>query len=106
MIRLDNVGELGFTKEDFERFIYEWNINYPIDRYYRKKYNLRFNSPDHRVSNFIDMAFEYFEDKIYEFKKEHETGDYLKERKGKELSDEEMIALFNGENIKGLDDGR
>lgn len=49
---------------DIEKFILEWNIRYPFDRYIRKKYNILFGSPEHKALNFIDMSFEYKEDLI------------------------------------------
>jgi hypothetical protein len=107
-----NEGNINSSKEQFERFVYEWNITNPIDRYYRKKYNIRFNSPEHRVCNFIDMAFEYLEDKIFEFKEKEEyipgTKDYLKKKKEieEEISDEQMMSLFDSDKVKDLDDGR
>jgi hypothetical protein len=81
--------------DDFERFVYEWNNTNPIDRYYREKYGIRFNSPDHRVLNFIDMAFEYYEDCIYSIsKKEYTPGDYLKEQPIILPSNEDLIKQF------------
>ncbi|MCL2312484.1 MAG: hypothetical protein FWC41_08380 [Firmicutes bacterium] len=43
----------------------QWNIQSPIDRWWREKYKIPFNSPAHRSASFIDMAFELIEDKIY-----------------------------------------
>jgi hypothetical protein len=65
--------------EDIKEFIYEWNTNYPVDRWWRKKYNIAFNSPAHRVSNFIDQLIDYYEDNIFTglLKKEKEEEDNI-----------------------------
>lgn len=73
------------SEEDFEKFIYNWNIDNPVDRWYRQKYGIKFNSPEHRVLSFIDMAFEYREDEIYKEalekdKTQYKNGDYLKKQ--------------------------
>ena len=51
---------------DFQRFVIEWNNLYPLDRWFRKKYNIRFNSTQHRGSNLIDIYFEFIEDKLFD----------------------------------------
>jgi hypothetical protein len=45
--------------------IISWNIQHPIDRWWREKYSVPFNSPGHRVSCFVDQLFEYEEDRWY-----------------------------------------
>jgi hypothetical protein len=45
--------------------IYRWNNKFPIDHWYREKYNIRFNSEEHRNTSFEDMIFEYIEDSSY-----------------------------------------
>jgi hypothetical protein len=89
------------SEEDFDNFIYNWNVDNSIDRWYRQKYGIKFNSPEHRVLSFIDMAFEWREDKIYEkaLKEEmnkYTRGDYLKKQefKNEDLpSDEDLMNL-------------
>jgi alanine dehydrogenase len=46
------------------RLIYEWNNTCPVDRWWRKKHGIAFASPAHRASSFIEMYFEYLEDKV------------------------------------------
>lgn len=96
------------TFQDLEKFIYNWNIQNPIDRYYRNKYNLRFNSPEHRASCLIDMALEYCEDKLFEYREaekyEPGKGDFLKERKQELPSDEEMMRVFMQQDLSKFDD--
>lgn len=45
--------------------VIEWNLNFPIDRWWRKKYNVAFNSSKHREISFLDQLFEYEEDKLF-----------------------------------------
>lgn len=42
-----------------------WNAKFPVDRWYRKKYNIPFNSPKHRECSFIDQLREYTEEKLF-----------------------------------------
>lgn len=53
------------SREDIESFVYKWNLNYPIDRWWREKHKIVFNSPEHRVVSFLDMYIEWVEDQIY-----------------------------------------
>jgi hypothetical protein len=89
------------SEEDFDKFIYNWNIENSVDRWYRQKYGIKFNSPEHRVLSFIDMAFEWREDQIYkqaieESKDPYKRGDYIKKQKVNKAdlpSDEELMTL-------------
>lgn len=45
--------------------IINWNIRFPIDRWWRNKHSVAFNSPEHRESNFIDQMYEYQEEVLY-----------------------------------------
>ena len=46
-------------------FIAEWNLQYPYDRYWRKKYNVAFGSKQHREMDFLSMAVDLLEDKMF-----------------------------------------
>lgn len=52
--------------EDVRNFIYKWNLSNPVDRWWRERHKVPFNSPDHRISNFIDQFIEFEEKKIYD----------------------------------------
>ena len=52
---------LPFGSENIKELVEHWNKVMPIDRWYRKKYNIPFNSPTHRAVNIIDMFFEFLE---------------------------------------------
>lgn len=47
-------------------FLIRWNNRFLYDREYRKKYNIGFNSPEHRKLSPIDIYFDILEDKIVE----------------------------------------
>ena len=47
-------------QEKASRFIFEWH-KFPLDYWWRKKYDIPFGSPQHRVMNFIDMLIDYQE---------------------------------------------
>jgi hypothetical protein len=91
-------------KNQFINFIYKWNVDNPIDRWWREKHGIAFNSPEHRISCFIDQFMEYQEDKIYDqiFDKikdgryDPKKSNYLKEQKEKaqELTNEDYINAF------------
>ena len=80
-----------------------WNIRYPIDRWYREKHKLAFNSPEHRSVSLWDMRFEYEEDKLFREKKTERyvpnAGDWMRAdgAQGEELSDAEKLAMYKRE---------
>ena len=46
-------------------FILNWNYKFPMDRWWREKHGIAFNSPEHRISSFIDQFYEFEEDRLY-----------------------------------------
>lgn len=83
-------------------FIYKWNKNFPFDYFWRKKYNIAFNSPQHREMNLIDIKIDILEEKIIkeaveitnkakeDFENYKLTGNWLNEKPVTSLSDEEF----------------
>lgn len=51
---------------DVQKFIELWNLKYPYDRWWRKKYNVAFGSNQHREASFIEMVIEFKEDKFFQ----------------------------------------
>ncbi len=51
--------------EYIDNFVLNWNYRYPVDRWWREKHKVAFNSPAHRISNFWNQLFEYKEDVMY-----------------------------------------
>lgn len=96
------------------RFVIEWNNLYPLDYWWRRKYNIPFNSKNHRNVSYIDMYYDWLEEKLYEeniknigeeserLKKYKETGEWMlphvdegNEEKVTELFDNIDINAFN-----------
>lgn len=83
-----------FASQDAKSFLFWWNNNFPTDYWYRKKFNLRFNSPEHRATSFVDMWLEKQEEQemsaavlrhrltLERRKDYHLTGRLLAERPG------------------------
>lgn len=44
--------------------IIEWNVRFPLDRWWRNKHGIAYNSPAHRESNFLDQLFEFKEERL------------------------------------------
>lgn len=81
------------------RFVYEWNNAFPIDRWWREKYQIPFNSERHRAVSLIDMRFEFEEDSLYnkirkEIPYEINKGDFMKVVEKSDLSKEEELKEF------------
>ena len=97
-------------KNDIEFFIYKWNATYPIDRWWREKHKVAFNSPEHRVVSFLDIYIEWKEDKLVKEAQEisiknseYKSGDWLVEHK-EELNIEDEIKAFENMDLSRFDD--
>lgn len=96
---------------EIKDFILKWNLNYPVDKWWRDKYKIAFNSESHRVVSFVDMAIEYEEDQLFKSIKPvpyiPNSGDWW-EHKQEDLSnltDEEKVKKYKEEFGKlNLDD--
>lgn len=96
------------------KFILEWNNSFPLDYWWRKKYNVPFNSPRHRETSQIDIYFEWLEENLFEentkkvleeaerLQKYKSTGEWIQtyrdeeyEEKVNELFDKMDISAFN-----------
>jgi hypothetical protein len=84
-------------------FIIRWNNDHPLDKKFRDKYKIAFNSIEHRNSNQLDILFEYLEDQLFvEYdsaieqrinkQKQYEAGQWLEEVK---MSEQEAQDLFD-----------
>jgi hypothetical protein len=58
---LKNKKELS----ELDSLVLQWNLDFPIDRWWRKTHGVAFNSLGHREVTIIDMAFEFLEDELY-----------------------------------------
>lgn len=84
-------------------FIIRWNNDNPLDKKFRDKYKIAFNSTEHRNSNQLDILFEHLEDQLFiEYdnsieqrinkEKQYEVGQWLEEVK---MSEQEAQDLFD-----------
>lgn len=87
-------------------FCIEWNLKFPIDRWFRERHKIPFNSPVHRSLSFWDMRIE-FEEHLMFYRNEHsakyipDTGLWLKEDEvinaDADLSEEERLMKYKNE---------
>lgn len=94
-----------------EKFIIDWNNKFPKDRLYRKKYNIAFGSPEHRITNQIDILLDLKEDILFDkfskqyieekenFKTYKETNKFMKDI---ELDSKKMDDLFEKLDVSKL----
>lgn len=47
------------------KLLADWNNQFPLDRSHRKKYNIAFNSPQHREMSQIDIYLEWLENAMF-----------------------------------------
>lgn len=88
---------------DLKGFLLNWNSTFPLDKKYRERYSIAFNSIAHRDICQIDIYFEWLENKIYEEMIEQASIDLEKEtqlKKGKivlerKVNTKEEIDLFD-----------
>jgi hypothetical protein len=84
--------------DSIKKEIIVWNNRFPIDRWYRQKHNIAFNSSIHRESNFLDQLFEYREDELFEEhqqaqKYEPNTGNWL--IKQEKTEEQQQLSLID-----------
>lgn len=80
---------------DLRQYAIEWNIRFPIDRWWREKHQVAFGSSIHRESCFIDQLIEYKEDEFWSEIHEERRID-AKLSQGKELEDGEIAPYKSG----------
>lgn len=92
---------------DLKTFIINWNNLFPLDRWYREKYKIPFNSKKHLKASQVDILLEYIEEisfKEYsddmisdiENKKLLDKGEWLKPT---EVTEKESDDLFDAIEI-------
>lgn len=77
-------------RSEIREFIISWNDQFPLDFWYRSRYNIKFNSEEHRKTNLIDVLIEFEEmliAKEYTIKRMRLESDIdFREKTGKWLS--------------------
>lgn len=93
-------------------FVIQWNNTFRYDYWYREKYNIAFNSAEHRALSPIDVRFAYEEEMLMaserekyqmiqkELKKYEKTGQWLKTRKRTQEQEEELFELIDFRGYK------
>lgn len=56
--------EINDGLDRIESYIIRLNIDSPIDRWWRKKHNVAFNSAEHRAITIIDQYAEWYEEHL------------------------------------------
>jgi hypothetical protein len=57
---------LNVQFNDLSEFLIDWNNFFPYDRIYRKKFNIKFCSKEHKELSYIDIILELLEDSLFE----------------------------------------
>lgn len=99
---------------DLRKLMIRWNNDNPLDRKFREKYKIAFNSPQHREINQLDVLAEFIEGEIFsEFEKKvhreiereemYAKGEWLKETESntdvdQDLFDKIDVTLFNSKD--------
>lgn len=89
-----------------------WNNNFPLDRRFRAKREILFNSDEHRATNQVDIYLQWLEDELYkeyltrakeevEDKVLYDKGQWVKEVAS---SDQETLDLFDKIDIDAINE--
>lgn len=99
-----------FCTNSLKDFIKEWNRRIPIDKWFRDRYKIPFNSKSHRELSFIDMYTEYIEFIYFDYlvkKKEKQKEEYTYQKgKGnfmKSLNDKDWDDIFENLDLDNFD---
>lgn len=107
---MDNkiVPNKSISKDDIKEFVLRWNATYPVDRWWREKHKVAFNSPAHRVVSFLDMYIEWTEDQLIKDlvdkdlkRQSYKQGHWLTP---KEIDLQEEIRMFENIDLSKFDD--
>ena len=88
-----------------------WSNDHPLDRGFREKYNIPFNSPQHREINQFDILLEYIENVLmqeYEERVESDVKNRELYNKGiwlnENVTEEENESFFDNLDISSIND--
>lgn len=97
--------ETNKTRSEIRNQINSWNQKFPIDYWWRKKYNIPFGSDAHRNANLLDMFYDYEEEKtmnnlIRKIHEEELSADISPELSaGKKMSVKELDEAFDNLDV-------
>lgn len=77
-------------REEVLTNIHIWSKKFPIDYWWRKKYNIPYGSPAHREANLIDMMYDFEEEKIMK---------RLIAKVSKEMEDEDVEEMLDNTSV-------
>lgn len=86
-------------KDDITHFIFNWH-EFPLDYWWRKRYNVPFGSRKHREMNFIDIYVEYQEGLLLNQDYDSEQSDIEDEELGLKSDNSNVVSL----TAKEIDD--
>lgn len=94
--------------DDVRNQVIDWNVKFPYDRLWRKKYNIPYNSAVHREICFLDQIVDIEEDRFFEEilntpEYVPNIGDWIKVPDVSEESFEDSIRGFR-EDFKHIED--
>jgi hypothetical protein len=88
-------------KNNIRQEVIAWNNRFPLDRWWRNKHKISFQSPAHRESTFFGQCFEYYEDlmiKEYRENAKKEAENSGEEKKYKPMSGDWWSGLVSSES--------
>jgi len=100
-----------YRNDSLKDFVCSWNNKFPIDRWWRQKHQVAFNSSVHRDSCFIDMYFEFLEDRLWEKavrQQEKDEDPYIPGRgnflKKREYTQKEIDEIFDRIDVSKMNE--
>lgn len=91
-------------RSELIRGVINWNNRFPLDRWWRMKYNVPFMSPAHRESSFLHQLMEFEEDKMFVNKLNEEKEETYVPNIGDFLKSGQTMESFIDEAQKEIDE--
>ena len=63
--------------QKFKEEVFIWNMQFPVDKWWREKYKVPFMSKLHRDCSFIDQIFEYEEERLFKEVSQNDKTEYI-----------------------------
>ena len=96
----------------YREYITDWNIKYPLDRWWREKFKVAIFSDEHKRATFLDMRLQYEEECLYnEVRKPKEgvevyipgKGDYFKSLTNNQSESNLTQSLFDSIDLDEIE---
>lgn len=91
-------------------FVKWWNVNFPLDRWYRKKHKITWGSERHREVTLLSIYFEYEEERLFkevgenlnkESTHKYAPGDWFNSE-GQQITEESTEDLFDKIDLSSI----